>query len=120
MDSGVELDCIYNIDATKCYSNLLLRKIYQQRPSKHTNNIDSVNSGVYNCIIFQLTQHIHILQVNDFVVFEQQTTATLQDNVEYAAHYLLNKLPLLAICSKCHNGRIRERVNNNVFKLYDQ
>ena len=43
-DSGVDLDSIYNVDATKCYSNLLPRKTYK----KHANITDFVNSGVHN------------------------------------------------------------------------
>ena len=82
----------------------------------------------------------HILQVNDLVVFvqlkehlshmhnrlitEQQLTATLQHDVEYAAHYLLNKLKRDIIPFCWHfvaNATIVElRLKNNVFKLYDQ
>ena len=68
----------------------------------------------------------HILQVNDLIVFaqlkehlshlhnrlitEQQIIATLQHDVEYAAHYLLNKLKrgIILFCwSKCHNCRTK-------------
>ena len=43
-DSGVDLDSIYNVDATKCHSNLLPRKTYK----KHANTTDFVNSRVHN------------------------------------------------------------------------
>ena len=58
------------------------------------------------------------------LIAEKQTTAALKQDVEYAAHYLLNKLKrgIIPFCwhfaASARTAELRNK--NNVFKLYDQ